>query len=239
MRRHAGDSCWRRSSRCRFFPTLAEGTSAGDRHRHGNARRLPAADHAAGWREFRPERPSVPDLRPKPVAEGLATSPRDDYDEAGSPTDATAVFADRRHSVDVMQVINLGPPAPLLNRPRRLRRCGLLSVRPPVTGIRPFPAQLGNTIETMHHRRNNPHAAVHIPSSTITSRPARRDTPRMTRPSSHCPGLPLTRAPTSKPTWLNRLLRRLQIGCLGTPYISLMRPHVYYATGTAPRHPTP
>src|SRR6202007_338064 len=58
-------------------------------------------------------------------------------------------------------------------------------------------AQLGKTIETMHHRRN-PHAAGHIPVIYITVPPAA--TPRMIAVEfARFLGLPLTRRSNSPP----------------------------------------
>ena len=78
-----------------------------------------------------------------------------------------------------------------LNRHADAGRCGLILSGPARTGKTTCLAQLGKTIETMHHRRH-PHAAGHIPVIYITAPPAA--TPRMIAVEfARFLGLPLTR----------------------------------------------
>ncbi len=78
-----------------------------------------------------------------------------------------------------------------LNRHADAGRCGLIVSGPARTGKTTCLAQLGKTIETMHHRRN-PHAAGHVPVVYITAPPAA--TPRMIAVEfARFLGLPLTR----------------------------------------------
>lgn len=126
-----------------------------------------------GWREFVSERPRVPDLLPEAEWKALGEQARDDYDEARLAHHARLLTV----ATPVMQqVITEGRRLQYLNRHADAGRCGLLLSGPARTGKTTCLAQLGKTIETMHHRRN-PHAAGHIPVIYITVPPAA--TPRM------------------------------------------------------------
>jgi hypothetical protein len=88
-------------------------------------------------------------------------------------------------------VITEGRRLQYLNRHADAGRCGLLLSGPARTGKTTCLAQLGKTIETMHHRRH-PNAAGHIPVIYITVPPAA--TPRMIAVEfARFLGLPLTR----------------------------------------------
>jgi hypothetical protein len=126
-----------------------------------------------GWREFVTERPSVPDLLPETEWKALGDAGRLGYDEARLAHHARLLTV----ATPVMQqVITEGRRLQYLNRHAGAGRCGLLLSGPARTGKTTCLAQLGKTIETMHHRRN-PHAAGHIPVIYITVPPAA--TPRM------------------------------------------------------------
>jgi len=126
-----------------------------------------------GWREFVTERPSVPDLLPEAEWKALGEQERLDYDEVRLAHHARLLTV----ATPVMQqVITEGRRLQYLNRHADAGRCGLLLSGPARTGKTTCLAQLGKTIETMHHRRN-PHAAGHIPVIYITVPPAA--TPRM------------------------------------------------------------
>ena len=91
----------------------------------------------------------------------------------------------------IQQVITEGRRLQYLNRHADAGRCGLILSGPARTGKTTCLAQLGKTIETMHHRRH-PHAAGHIPVIYITAPPAA--TPRMIAVEfARFLGLPLTR----------------------------------------------
>ena len=141
-----------------------------------------------GWREFVSERPSVPDLLPATEWKALGDEARDDYDEARLAHHARLLTV----ATPVMQqVITEGRRLQYLNRHADAGRCGLLLSGPARTGKTTCLAQLGKTIETMHHRRH-PHAAGHIPVLYITVPPAA--TPRMIAVEfARFLGLPLTR----------------------------------------------
>ena len=159
----------------------AEPGTAGD----GGARQLTTLQ---GWREFVTERPSVPDLLPATGWKALGDEARDDYDEARLAHHARLLTV----ATPVMQqVITEGRRLQYLNRHADAGRCGLLLSGPARTGKTTCLAQLGKTIETMHHRRH-PHAAGHIPVIYITAPPAA--TPRMIAVEfARFLGLPLTR----------------------------------------------
>jgi hypothetical protein len=141
-----------------------------------------------GWREFVTERPSVPDLLPETEWKALGEQERLGYDEARLAHRARLLTV----ATPVMQqVITEGRRLQYLNRHADAGRCGLLLSGPARTGKTTCLAQLGKTIETMHHRRN-PHAAGHIPVIYITVPPAA--TPRMIAVEfARFLGLPLTR----------------------------------------------
>jgi hypothetical protein len=121
-----------------------------------------------GWREFVAERPSVPDLLPEAEWKALGDEERLDYDEARLAHHARLLTV----ATPVMQqVITEGRRLQYLNRHADAGRCGLLLSGPARTGKTTCLAQLGKTIETMHHRRR-PHAAGHIPVIYITVPPA-------------------------------------------------------------------
>ena len=91
----------------------------------------------------------------------------------------------------IQQVITEGHRLQYLNRHADAGRCGLILSGPARTGKTTCLAQLGKTIETIHHRRH-PHAAGHIPVIYITAPPAA--TPRMIAVEfARFLGLPLTR----------------------------------------------
>ena len=126
-----------------------------------------------GWREFVSERPSPPDLLPGNEWKALGDEDRLDYDEARLAHHARLLTV----ATPVMQqVITEGRRLQYLNRHADAGRCGLLLSGPARTGKTTCLAQLGKTIETMHHRRH-PNAAGHIPVIYITVPPAA--TPRM------------------------------------------------------------
>ena len=126
-----------------------------------------------GWREFVTERPRVPDLLPETEWKALGDEKRLEYDEARLAHHARLLTV----ATPVMQqVITEGRRLQYLNRHADAGRCGLLLSGPARTGKTTCLAQLGKTIETMHHRRH-PHAAGHIPVIYITVPPAA--TPRM------------------------------------------------------------
>jgi hypothetical protein len=141
-----------------------------------------------GWREFVSERPQVPDLLPENEWKALGDEERLDYDEARLAHHARLLTV----ATPVMQqVITEGRRLQYLNRHADAGRCGLLLSGPARTGKTTCLAQLGKTIETMHHRRN-PHAAGHIPVIYITVPPAA--TPRMIAVEfARFLGLPLSR----------------------------------------------
>jgi hypothetical protein len=91
----------------------------------------------------------------------------------------------------IQQVITEGRRLQYLNRHADADRCGLIRPGPDRTGKTTCLAQLGKTIETMHHRRH-PHAAGHIPVIYITAPPAA--TPRMIAVEfARFLGIPVTR----------------------------------------------
>lgn len=142
----------------------------------------------AGWREFVAERPRAPGLLPETEWKALGEEERLDYDEARLAHHARLLTV----ATPVMQqVITEGRRLQYLNRHADAGRCGLLLSGPARTGKTTCLAQLGKTIETMHHRRN-PHAAGHIPVLYITVPPAA--TPRMIAVEfARFLGLPLSR----------------------------------------------
>jgi hypothetical protein len=141
-----------------------------------------------GWREFVAERPSVPDLLPDAEWKALDDGARLDYDEARLAHHARLATV---ATTTIQQVVTEGRRLQYLNRHADAGRCGLILSGPARTGKTTCLAQLGKTIETMHHRRN-PHAAGHIPVLYITAPPAA--TPRMIAVEfARFLGLPLTR----------------------------------------------
>ena len=155
--------------------------TAGD----GGARQLTTL---RGWREFVTERPSVPDLLPGTEWKALDDEARLDYDEARLAHHARLLTV---ATSTIQQVITEGRRLQYLNRHADAGRCGLILSGQARTGKTTCLAQLGKTIETMHHRRH-PHAAGHIPVIYITAPPAA--TPRMVAVEfARFLGLPLTR----------------------------------------------
>ena len=151
----------------------------------GSARQLTTL---RGWREFAADRPAVPDLLPEPAWKLLDDDARLDYDEARLAHHARLLTV---ATSTIQQVITEGRRLQYLNRHADAGRCGLILSGPARTGKTTCLAQLGKTIETMHHRRN-PHAAGHIPVIYITAPPAA--TPRMIAVEfARFLGLPLTR----------------------------------------------
>jgi hypothetical protein len=151
----------------------------------GGARQLTTL---RGWREFVTDRPAVPDLLPGPAWELLDEEARLDYDEARLAHHARLLTV---ATSTIQQVITEGRRLQYLNRHADAGRCGLILSGPARTGKTTCLAQLGKTIEAMHHRRN-PHAAGHIPVIYITAPPAA--TPRMIAVEfARFLGLPLTR----------------------------------------------
>jgi len=141
-----------------------------------------------GWREFVTERPSIPDLLPEAAWKALDGGARLDYDEARLAHHARLLTV---ATSTIQQVITEGRRLQYLNRHADAGRCGLILSGPARTGKTTCLAQLGKTIETMHHRRH-PHAAGHIPVIYITAPPAA--TPRMIAVEfARFLGLPLTR----------------------------------------------
>lgn len=127
----------------------------------------------SGWREFVSERPSLPDLLPENEWKALSDEARLGYDEARLAHHARLLTV---ATPVIQQVITEGRRLQYLNRHADAARCGLLLSGPARTGKTTCLAQLGKTIETMHHRRH-PSAAGHIPVIYITVPPAA--TPRM------------------------------------------------------------
>jgi len=159
------------------------GTDAGGAD--GGARQLTTL---RGWREFAAARPAVPDLLPEPAWKLLDDGRRLAYDEARLAHHARLLTV---ATSTIQQVITEGRRLQYLNRHADAGRCGLILSGPARTGKTTCLAQLGKTIETMHHRRN-PHAAGHIPVIYITAPPAA--TPRMIAVEfARFLGLPLTR----------------------------------------------
>jgi hypothetical protein len=151
----------------------------------GGARQLTTLQ---GWREFVTERPSIPDLLPEAAWKALDDGARLDYDEARLAHHARLLTV---ATSTIQQVITEGRRLQYLNRHADAGRCGLILSGPARTGKTTCLAQLGKTIETMHHRRH-PHAAGHIPVIYITAPPAA--TPRMIAVEfARFLGLPLTR----------------------------------------------
>jgi hypothetical protein len=141
-----------------------------------------------GWREFVADRPAVPDLLPEADWRALGDDDRFSYDEARLAHHAKLLVV---ATSTIQQVITEGRRLQYLNRHADAGRCGLILSGPARTGKTTCLAQLGKTIETMHHRRN-PHAAGHIPVIYITAPPAA--TPRMVAVEfARFLGLPLTR----------------------------------------------
>ena len=141
-----------------------------------------------GWREFVTERPPVPDLLPGTAWKALDDEARLDYGEARLAHHARLLTV---ATSTIQQVITEGRRLQYLNRHADAGRCGLILSGPARTGKTTCLAQLGKTIETMHHRRH-PHAAGHIPVIYITAPPAA--TPRMIAVEfARFLGLPLTR----------------------------------------------
>jgi len=141
-----------------------------------------------GWREFVTERPRIPDLLPENEWKALGDEARFEYDEERLAHHARLLTV----ATPVMQqVITEGRRLQYLNRHADAGRCGLILSGPARTGKTTCLAQLGKTIEAMHHRRH-PHAAGHIPVIYITAPPAA--TPRMVAVEfARFLGLPLTR----------------------------------------------
>ena len=151
----------------------------------GGARQLTTL---RGWREFVADRPAVPDLLPGDAWHGLPDAERFAYDEARLAHHARLLVV---ATPTIQQVITEGRRLQYLNRHADTGRCGLILSGPARTGKTTCLAQLGKTIETMHHRRH-PHAAGHIPVACITAPPAA--TPRMIAVEfARFLGLPLTR----------------------------------------------
>jgi len=151
----------------------------------GGARQLTTL---RGWREFVAARPAVPDLLPEPAWKLLDDGSRLAYDESRLAHHARLLTV---ATSTIQQVITEGRRLQYLNRHADAGRCGLILSGPARTGKTTCLAQLGKTIETMHHRRN-PHAAGHIPVIYITAPPAA--TPRMIAVEfARFLGLPLTR----------------------------------------------
>lgn len=151
----------------------------------GGARQLSTL---AGWREFVAERPAVPDLLPEAGWKALDDGARLDYDEARLAHHARLVTV---ATTTIQQAVTEGRRLQYLNRHADAGRCGLILSGPARTGKTTCLAQLGKTIETMHHLRH-PHAAGHIPVIYITAPPAA--TPRMIAVEfARFLGLPLTR----------------------------------------------
>lgn len=159
----------------------APGTAGTD----GGARQLTTL---RGWREFAADRPAVPDLLPEPAWKLLDDDGRLAYDETRLAHHARLLTV---ATSTIQQVITEGRRLQYLNRHADAGRCGLILSGPARTGKTTCLAQLGKTIETMHHRRN-PHVAGHIPVLYITAPPAA--TPRMIAVEfARFLGLPLTR----------------------------------------------
>ena len=151
----------------------------------GGARQLTTL---RGWREFVSDRPAVPDLLPEPAWKLLDHGSRLAYDESRLAHHARLLTV---ATSTIQQVITEGRRLQYLNRHADAGRCGLILSGPARTGKTTCLAQLGKTIETMHHRRN-PHAAGHIPVIYFTAPPAA--TPRMIAVEfARFLGLPLTR----------------------------------------------
>ena len=131
----------------------------------GGARQLTTL---RGWREFAAARPAVPDLLPEPAWKLLDDDGRLGYDDARLAHHARLLTV---ATSTIQQVITEGRRLQYLNRHADAGRCGLILSGPARTGKTTCLAQLGKTIETMHHRRN-PHAAGHIPVIYITAPPA-------------------------------------------------------------------
>ena len=142
-------------------------TLAGD----GGARQLTTL---RGWREFVADRPAVPDLLPEPAWKLLDDDARLAYDEARLAHHARLLTV---ATSTIQQVITEGRRLQYLNRHADAGRCGLILSGPARTGKTTCLAQLGKTIETMHHRRH-PHAAAPPPRAHprhLHHRPAGRD----------------------------------------------------------------
>ncbi len=167
---------------------MTAGGSREDPGTDGEDNRFRQLTTLPGWREFVSERPRVPDLLPDNEWKALSDEERIDYDEERLAHHARLLTV----ATPVMQqVITEGRRLQYLNRHADAGRCGLLLSGPARTGKTTCLAQLGKTIETMHHRRN-PHAAGHIPVIYITVPPAA--TPRMIAVEfARFLGLPLTR----------------------------------------------
>ncbi len=165
--------------------TSAQAPDAGAAGADGGARQLTTL---RGWREFVADRPAVPDLLPGDAWHGLPDAERFAYDEARLAHHARLLVV---ATPTIQQVITEGRRLQYLNRHADTGRCGLILSGPARTGKTTCLAQLGKTIETMHHRRH-PHAAGHIPVACITAPPAA--TPRMIAVEfARFLGLPLTR----------------------------------------------
>ena len=194
----------------------------------GSARQLTTL---RGWREFVADRPAVPDLLPGPAWELLDDDARLDYDEARLAHHAWLLTV---ATSTIQQVITEGRRLQYLNRRADAGRCGLILSGPARTGKTTCLAQLGKTIETMHHRRH-PHAAGHIPVIYITAPPAA--TPRMIAVEfARFLGLPLTRRSN-----VTDVLEAVCGVCLDarTTLVCVKSTTSASAPGTALRRPTP